>query len=79
MVLNLFLPLARFTFVQHHPLESGLLIAAFTLIITWPLAHYSEKFIEQPAINLGKTLSEYIIFVLTPYFRTSLETEKSIV
>ncbi|KTD51869.1 O-acetyltransferase [Legionella quinlivanii] len=61
MVLNLFLPLARFTFVQLHPLEFGILIAVCVFIVTLPLAHFSEKFIEQPAIRLGKNLSNFII------------------
>lgn len=65
MVLNLWLPVGRFAVVQHHPLEFGLLIAVFVFIITLPLAHLSEQFIEQPTIKLGKHVSDCIISGLT--------------
>ena len=64
IILNLFRPLEKVPFIVKHPLEFGLLIAALTFIITCPIAHCSERILEQPAIKLGKKLSEHILLVL---------------
>jgi peptidoglycan/LPS O-acetylase OafA/YrhL len=69
MVLNLFMPMARFTFVKEHPLEFGLIIAIFTFIITLPLAHFSEKYLEQSAIKLGRIISGHILLLVGFLFK----------
>jgi peptidoglycan/LPS O-acetylase OafA/YrhL len=63
IALNLFIPLARVPSIAQHPLEFGLLIGFVTFLLTLPMAHYSEQFIEQPAIRLGKMLSERVLLI----------------
>lgn len=40
-----------------HPLETGLLVGLATCVITIPIAHLSERWIEQPGIRLGRLLT----------------------
>jgi peptidoglycan/LPS O-acetylase OafA/YrhL len=59
--LNLFTPLNGFPLVANHPLEFGLLFGVIVSLVTLPAAHFSEKYIEQLSIKLGKMLSNWAV------------------
>lgn len=42
-----------------HYLEFGLLAGLFITLLTIPLAHFSEKYIERPSVKVGRILSEF--------------------
>lgn len=45
------------SFASAHPIEIGLLIGAAAVLISIPVSHYSERWIEQPCISLGRHLT----------------------
>jgi peptidoglycan/LPS O-acetylase OafA/YrhL len=44
-------------FAHAHPIEVGMSVGIVTVLITMPVAHLSEIWLEQPCIHLGRTLA----------------------
>ena len=45
---------------SQYALEVGLCVAALSVVLTWPFAVASEKWIERPAIVAGRVMSAWV-------------------
>lgn len=61
--LNIFIKLITFLYpsASKHTLEFGILAFILTTIFTIPISHYSERYIEQPFIRLGKLITNRLM------------------
>jgi len=54
VLLLLWALIARWTWPTTHALEAGLLVGAASLLLTWPLAWASERWIERPSVTASR-------------------------
>jgi len=71
--------LTKLPSVTERYLEAGMVIALFSLIVTLPVAHCVEKYIEQPCIRLGRWVQniKLPISVLSP--QPSAESARALI
>jgi peptidoglycan/LPS O-acetylase OafA/YrhL len=50
----------RWAWTKDYALETGLVVGAISVAMTWPLALLSEKWIERPAIKAGRIMSSWV-------------------
>ncbi len=63
---------------KEHPLEFGLLTTVICTILAVILSHITEKYVEQPSIQLGKKITNLLSSIETRYLmRPTLETGTS--
>jgi peptidoglycan/LPS O-acetylase OafA/YrhL len=51
----------RWDWTKSYALESGLVVGALSVAMTWPLAVLSERWIERPAIRAGRLISDAVL------------------